>query len=251
MRTAGAYGTPAPTVERALAIYAQQGATEAARYAGVSRRTIIRWGRRAGVQSGYAPAKQHFEHGTTSRYTQGCWCADCRAANAARHRTRDHRDCSCVLCAMLQRPMTAAEYASAPDGRKRRNGPRLQRLAVCVTCGDTFTWDKPGRVPRSCSKACKPKPEAITWEPAERPDWHRHAACKGLTHLFFATHDPDESLGDNISDSFGLTKRARAVCATCPVRAECLTYAMDNSERHGVWGGMSVKERQRLRKVSA
>jgi WhiB family redox-sensing transcriptional regulator len=84
-----------------------------------------------------------------------------------------------------------------------------------------------------------------------RPDWHRHAACKGLTHLFFATHDPDESLGDNIADSFELTKRARAVCATCPVRVECLTSAMDNSERHGVWGGTTVKERQRLRKVSA
>ena len=40
---------------------------------------------------------------------------------------------------------------------------------------------------------------------------------------------------------------AKAVCATCPVTAECLQHALDNDERWGVWGGMSEHERQKLR----
>jgi len=40
---------------------------------------------------------------------------------------------------------------------------------------------------------------------------------------------------------------ARAVCARCPVRVECLTWALLNDERHGVWGATSPPQRTRLR----
>jgi Transcription factor WhiB len=36
------------------------------------------------------------------------------------------------------------------------------------------------------------------------------------------------------------------VCAGCEVRAECLQYALDHSERFGVWGGLSERERREL-----
>ncbi len=39
---------------------------------------------------------------------------------------------------------------------------------------------------------------------------------------------------------------AKAVCAGCPVRDECLDYALASRQRFGVWGGMSEQERRRL-----
>lgn len=42
--------------------------------------------------------------------------------------------------------------------------------------------------------------------------------------------------------------RAKALCAGCPVRAECLAYALDERVEHGVWGGMTERERRALLK---
>jgi len=46
----------------------------------------------------------------------------------------------------------------------------------------------------------------------------------------------------------GSTRDAKKVCASCTVRSECLDYALANDERFGIWGGMSERERRRLRK---
>jgi WhiB family redox-sensing transcriptional regulator len=49
------------------------------------------------------------------------------------------------------------------------------------------------------------------------------------------------------SDGVGVD-RARKICATCPVKAECLEYALSNRIDHGVWGGTSERERRRILK---
>jgi WhiB family redox-sensing transcriptional regulator len=46
-------------------------------------------------------------------------------------------------------------------------------------------------------------------------------------------------------------RAAKAVCAACPVRAACLSYALEHSERFGVWGGTSERERRSLRRFAA
>jgi WhiB family transcriptional regulator, redox-sensing transcriptional regulator len=45
----------------------------------------------------------------------------------------------------------------------------------------------------------------------------------------------------------GSTRDAKRVCTGCPVRAECLEFALANDERFGIWGGLSERERRRLR----
>lgn len=46
----------------------------------------------------------------------------------------------------------------------------------------------------------------------------------------------------------GSTREAKRVCGGCEVRAECLSYALANDERFGIWGGLSERERRRLRR---
>ena len=41
---------------------------------------------------------------------------------------------------------------------------------------------------------------------------------------------------------------AKRVCRSCDVRAECLEYALEHDERFGIWGGMSERERRRLKR---
>jgi len=67
-------------------------------------------------------------------------------------------------------------------------------------------------------------------------NWRQRARCRGLDpELFFP------GLGES-------TAEAKAVCAGCPVRMPCLDYALDTSERHGVYGGLSERERRKIRR---
>ncbi|SDH82164.1 WhiB family transcriptional regulator [Agrococcus jejuensis] len=46
----------------------------------------------------------------------------------------------------------------------------------------------------------------------------------------------------------GSTRDAKRICEGCDVRAQCLDYALQNDERFGIWGGLSERERRRLRR---
>ena len=48
----------------------------------------------------------------------------------------------------------------------------------------------------------------------------------------------------------GSTRDAKRVCEACPVQAECLDYAMRKDEKFGIWGGLSERERRRLRRLA-
>jgi WhiB family redox-sensing transcriptional regulator len=47
----------------------------------------------------------------------------------------------------------------------------------------------------------------------------------------------------------GSTRDAKRICGACEGRVECLEYALVHDERFGVWGGLSEKERRRLRRA--
>lgn len=69
--------------------------------------------------------------------------------------------------------------------------------------------------------------------------WQEDAECAGISAEFFF---PDE---DN--PVAGNYKVARGICDSCPVAVQCLEYALANGERHGMWGGLTPRERLRLR----
>jgi hypothetical protein len=70
----------------------------------------------------------------------------------------------------------------------------------------------------------------------ENPTWRELAACRGLhPDLFHPERGTD-------------TRTPKQVCADCPVTAECLAFALVNFEKHGIWGGMSERERRTLRR---
>ncbi|PJJ61716.1 WhiB family transcriptional regulator [Compostimonas suwonensis] len=46
----------------------------------------------------------------------------------------------------------------------------------------------------------------------------------------------------------GSTRDAKKICSSCEVRNQCLEYALANDERFGIWGGLSERERRKLRK---
>jgi WhiB family redox-sensing transcriptional regulator len=46
----------------------------------------------------------------------------------------------------------------------------------------------------------------------------------------------------------GSTREAKKICTTCEVKQQCLEYALQNDERFGIWGGLSERERRKLRK---
>ncbi len=48
----------------------------------------------------------------------------------------------------------------------------------------------------------------------------------------------------------GSTRDAKKVCVGCEVRGECLEYALAHDERFGIWGGLSERERRKLKKTA-
>jgi WhiB family redox-sensing transcriptional regulator len=79
-----------------------------------------------------------------------------------------------------------------------------------------------------------------SWD--EDIDWQTQAACRGAdANLFFAPPH-QESKEERIARE----AQAKAVCARCPVREQCLSFALVTREPHGIWGGFNESERRQL-----
>jgi len=66
--------------------------------------------------------------------------------------------------------------------------------------------------------------------------WQDYANCRGAdADLFF----PERGAS---------TRKAKAICGECQVRAQCLDFAIEVGEKFGIWGGMSERERRRVRR---
>ena len=77
-----------------------------------------------------------------------------------------------------------------------------------------------------------------TWEWG----WQWRAACRGEDAGLFFPPSRFEPKAERIVRE----GKAKIICAVCPVRMECLEYAVRTREIHGVWGGLNEAERRAL-----
>jgi len=86
-----------------------------------------------------------------------------------------------------------------------------------------------------------------------RPNWgwQDAAACRGEDLLLFFGPDGERQPEREIRE-----RKAKEVCAACPVQIECLNYAVSRPEKYGTWGGLNEEERsaerrRRMRRANA
>ena len=81
------------------------------------------------------------------------------------------------------------------------------------------------------------RPELDAVAPATSDDqWQERALC--------AQTDPEAFF----PEKGGSTREAKRICLGCEVRDACLEYALAHDERFGIWGGLSERERRRLKR---
>ena len=103
---------------------------------------------------------------------------------------------------------------------------------------DVTNEEHPSRKTTKTTKALASKLASLELEAR----WQDLAECKGMDPtLFFG---PEHA--ETVKEKRDREDAAKAVCNRCPVRAECLEYALDAREAYGIWGGMTELERRAL-----
>ena len=96
-------------------------------------------------------------------------------------------------------------------------------------CDGSDTTRRPAEVDKS-----------VVWDTPIPGPWVEDGVCASVdTDIFFPESGGNES------------KRAKAICSTCPVIDQCREYAMANPQVRGIWGGTSWTERYKARKGAA
>ncbi len=110
--------------------------------------------------------------------------------------------------------------AEPEHGTRSRYVNRGCRCEPCVRANAGYMTERKERgVPSPI--ASRPPPGA----------WVAESACRGMDPALFFVDRTDNA-------------EARAVCAECPVRTDCLEYGL--REPHGIWGGLNEAQRRRL-----
>jgi WhiB family transcriptional regulator, redox-sensing transcriptional regulator len=89
--------------------------------------------------------------------------------------------------------------------------------------------------PYSYQPAAPAPVEQSEYAPGDE-SWRQEALC--------AETDPEAFF----PEKGGSTREAKKICTGCEVKGECLEYALEHDERFGIWGGLSERERRRLKR---
>jgi WhiB family transcriptional regulator, redox-sensing transcriptional regulator len=108
-----------------------------------------------------------------------------------------------------------------------------------LTGSTPHTISRPGATPRphlTLVQDAPEVPEVFESGPVTTDQWQDRALC--------AQTDPEAFF----PEKGGSTREAKKICLGCEVRTECLEYALAHDERFGIWGGLSERERRRLKR---
>jgi WhiB family transcriptional regulator, redox-sensing transcriptional regulator len=100
----------------------------------------------------------------------------------------------------------------------------------------SFTWVTALMEEHGVEEDAMSKVFLLFGDAEEELGWQERALC--------AQTDPEAFF----PEKGGSTREAKRVCLACEVRAECLDYALAHDERFGIWGGLSERERRRLKR---
>lgn len=137
---------------------------------------------------------------------------------------------------------TTAFLAAAEEAESQTNQPLTSGTVTALS-------EAPSRRTESAPDRITEAPQDSVWLgipsliPTEQVEgelaWQVDALC--------AQTDPEAFF----PEKGGSTRDAKKVCSACHVKQECLDYALANDERFGIWGGLSERERRKLKKRSA
>ncbi len=92
----------------------------------------------------------------------------------------------------------------------------------------------------------KTSPYARSMSEYQSLGWQDKAKCKETDpEAFFVGDIVDSATRRNLA-----TAEATKVCGACAVKLECLEYALKTSQEHGIWGGLTTKERNKLKRAA-
>lgn len=98
-----------------------------------------------------------------------------------------------------------------------------------------------GMHPAESTRERRPNNPFEPAEPPRSPHWWEDASCRTENaEMFFPPMRAPRH------EKRAAERRAKKLCFGCPVRAECLEAAVQADERHGIWGGLTSRERRRM-----
>ncbi len=98
-------------------------------------------------------------------------------------------------------------------------------------------WGVAPGTPASMKEAAEMDGQAVVADLlGNAPEWQERALCSQT--------DPEAFF----PEKGGTTRKAKRICSRCEVKGECLEYALAHDERFGIWGGLSERERRKLKR---
>lgn len=117
------------------------------------------------------------------------------------------------------------------EGHKRDMAACREALEFLGIIGNDLVlddaWDDPDPTPAPTRKATRPD-----W------NWANRAACRGESLVLFFGAD-----GERQPERDFRERKAKAICAGCPVRVQCKDFAIGRPEKYGTWGQLNEDER--------
>ena len=110
-----------------------------------------------------------------------------------------------------------------------RDGRGSSQPTTCRQCGAWMARPRTWHEGKPCCRSCLARIVATT---DKSTDWMADANCVGSQVDFYPDFGPKSDVSVQ-----------RLVCRSCQVQTECLTYALQTREPHGMWGGMTPMER--------